>query len=39
MQFEYNKLPYKIKIYVDKNHEPLNFFQKILSDSENNLRK
>ena len=39
MQFEYNKLPYKIKIYVEQNHEPLNFFQKILLDSENNLRK
>ena len=39
MQFEYNYLPPNIKSFIDRNNEPLKFFQKILLDSENNLRK
>ena len=39
MQFEYNHLPPNIKSFIDRNNEPLKFFQKILLDSENNLRK
>lgn len=39
MQFEYNYLPPNIKSFIDRNNEPLRFFQKILLDSENNLRK
>lgn len=39
MQFEYNHLPYGIKSFIDRNNEPLNFFQNIMLDNENNLTK
>lgn len=39
MQFEYKNLPYGTKSYIDKNNEPLKFFQNIILDNENNLTK
>lgn len=39
MQFEYKNLPYTIKSFIDRNNEPLKFFQNIMLDDKNNLTK